>query len=83
MTGLPGGRGEDDGWAPPGIDVTRPHPARMYDYYLDGKNNFGADREAAEEVIAPKTAKAPGSSRRRNDGLSFVLLPGAAWPPRL
>ncbi|WP_377273066.1 SAM-dependent methyltransferase [Peterkaempfera sp. SMS 1(5)a] len=28
-----------------------PHPARMYDYYLGGKDNFPADREAAEAVI--------------------------------
>jgi hypothetical protein len=33
----------------------RPHipsPARMYDYYLGGKDNFAADRQAAEKVIA-------------------------------
>jgi hypothetical protein len=29
-----------------------PHPARMYDYYLGGKDNFPADREAAEKVLA-------------------------------
>ncbi|MDH6127119.1 SAM-dependent methyltransferase [Kitasatospora sp. GP82] len=29
-----------------------PHPARMYDYYLGGKDNFPADREAAERVMA-------------------------------
>ncbi|GAA3019030.1 SAM-dependent methyltransferase [Kitasatospora albolonga] len=28
-----------------------PHPARMYDYYLGGKDNFPADREAAEKVL--------------------------------
>ncbi|WP_424531973.1 SAM-dependent methyltransferase [Sphaerisporangium viridialbum] len=27
------------------------HPARMYDYYLGGKDNFAADREAAEEAL--------------------------------
>ncbi|WP_045876514.1 SAM-dependent methyltransferase [Pseudofrankia sp. DC12] len=32
------------------IDV--PHSARMYDYYLDGKDNFTADREAANLVLA-------------------------------
>jgi SAM-dependent methyltransferase len=31
-----------------GIDVTRPHSARMYDYYLGGKDHFAADRERAE-----------------------------------
>ncbi|MBA9007065.1 SAM-dependent methyltransferase [Thermomonospora cellulosilytica] len=33
------------------IDTSRPHPARMYDYYLGGKDNFQADREAAEQAI--------------------------------
>jgi hypothetical protein len=33
------------------IDTTKPHPARMYDYYLDGKDNFVADREAAAGVL--------------------------------
>ena len=29
-----------------------PHPARMYDYYLGGKDNFPADREAAERALS-------------------------------
>ncbi|ABD11216.1 methyltransferase [Frankia sp. CcI156] len=29
-----------------------PNSARMYDYYLGGKDNFPADREAAEQVLA-------------------------------
>ncbi|KDN86225.1 SAM-dependent methyltransferase [Kitasatospora cheerisanensis] len=29
-----------------------PHPARMYDYYIGGKDNFPADRAAAEQVLA-------------------------------
>jgi O-methyltransferase involved in polyketide biosynthesis len=29
-----------------------PHPARIYDYWLGGKDNFAADRQAAEAVIA-------------------------------
>lgn len=33
------------------IDTSKPHPARMYDYYLRGKTNYLADREAAEEVL--------------------------------
>lgn len=33
------------------IDTSRPHPARMYDYYLGGKDNYEIDREAAERII--------------------------------
>jgi hypothetical protein len=36
----------------PGIDVSRPHPARMYDYGLGGKNHFAADRAVADQVLA-------------------------------
>ena len=35
----------------PGIDITKPHVARMYDYYLGGKNNYAVDREAAEQAL--------------------------------
>jgi hypothetical protein len=38
--------------APRGVDVTIPNVARMYDYYLGGKDNYEADRTAAEQVIA-------------------------------
>jgi SAM-dependent methyltransferase len=38
------------GW--PGLDPTTPNIARMYDYYLGGKDNFEADRVAAERVLA-------------------------------
>ena len=36
---------------PPEIDTSRPHPARIYDYGLGGKNHFAADREVADKVI--------------------------------
>lgn len=35
-----------------GFDSDVPSPARMYDYYLGGRDNFAADREAADAVIA-------------------------------
>jgi hypothetical protein len=41
---------EADG-PPPEIDVTKPHPARMYDYFLGGKDNFAADRATATQVL--------------------------------
>jgi SAM-dependent methyltransferase len=40
---------DEDGRYP--FDVSVASPARMYDYWLGGKDNFGADREAAEKVI--------------------------------
>jgi S-adenosyl methyltransferase len=35
----------------PEIDRSKPHAARMYDFFLGGENNFAADREAAAEVL--------------------------------
>jgi hypothetical protein len=35
----------------PDIDVSKAHPARMYDYYIGGKNHFAADRETAEKAL--------------------------------
>jgi trans-aconitate methyltransferase len=35
-----------------GLDPTIPHQARIYDYWLGGKDNFAADRDAAERALA-------------------------------
>src|SRR5947207_15490116 len=40
------------GPVPNGLDTSAPHIARVYDYWLGGKDNFAVDREAAEQVIA-------------------------------
>ncbi len=37
---------------PADIDTSVAHPARVYDYWLGGKDNYAADREAAERVIS-------------------------------
>ncbi len=37
---------------PDRLDTTRPHPARVYDHLLGGKDNFAADREFAARVQA-------------------------------
>jgi hypothetical protein len=34
------------------FDTRVAHPARVYDYWLGGKDNFAADREAARRVLA-------------------------------
>lgn len=35
-----------------GFDVSHAHSARIYNYWLGGKDNFAADREAGEQAIA-------------------------------
>jgi hypothetical protein len=47
------------------INTGVPHPARVYDYFLGGKDNFEADRVAAEAGIAafPKTAESARAAR--------------------
>ncbi|MET7799510.1 SAM-dependent methyltransferase [Streptomyces decoyicus] len=42
---------EHSGFSAEEIDTSRPHPARMYDYYLGGWDNYEVDRVAAERVI--------------------------------
>lgn len=41
----------EPGLSPSEIDTSRPHPARLYNYYLGGKDNYVVDREAATEVL--------------------------------
>ncbi|MEO3783646.1 SAM-dependent methyltransferase [Actinocorallia sp. B10E7] len=43
---------DDAATVPAGIDTTVPHPARIYDFFLGGKDNFASDRQAAEAAIA-------------------------------
>jgi hypothetical protein len=37
--------------APPGVNVNVPHSARIYDYWLGGKDNFAVDRAVGEAMI--------------------------------
>jgi len=48
------------------IDTSRAHPARVYDYWLGGKDNFAADREAAELALQayPQLALAVQGNRK-------------------
>lgn len=48
------------------IDTTVPSPARMYDYALGGKDNFAADRKAADKVLAayPELRRMAWQNRR-------------------
>ncbi len=86
------GRAGEGKAVPPGIDTSTAHPARVYDYWLGGKDNFAADREAAELALQayPELAKAVQSNRAflaravryltgRVSGSS--LMSGPASPP--
>src|ERR1700742_4696503 len=48
------------------IDTSKAHPARVYDYWLGGKDNFAADREAAEQALqaSPQLAQAVQANRK-------------------
>ena len=52
---------------PPGLtfDASVAHPARIYNYWLGGKDNFAADRQAAQEVldVMPVIAQVARSNR--------------------
>jgi hypothetical protein len=37
--------------APPGVNINVPHSARIYDYWLGGKDNFAVDRAVGDAII--------------------------------
>jgi S-adenosyl methyltransferase len=47
------------------IDITRPNVARVYDYFIGGKDNFSVDREFAYQAmeIAPRAPLAAQANR--------------------
>ena len=47
------------------IDITKPNVARVYDYFVGGKDNFAADRDFANKIlaVAPKASQAAQNSR--------------------
>ena len=63
MTDAPAGPPEAA--ASPKLDTSVPHPARVYDYWLGGKDNYAADREAAEAAIAVNPFIIPGVRTNR------------------
>src|SRR5690349_477112 len=46
------GRAAAETWGPPpaGLDVSAPHPARVWNYWLGGRDFFAADKAAGEEI---------------------------------
>jgi hypothetical protein len=68
MASEPVSAGGEPGRAPLDFDTTVAHPARVYDYWLGGKDNFAADRAAAEQVLAA----APGLRMRVRANRAFL-----------
>jgi len=60
--------GEPDGGVSddlPSFDISVAHQARIYDYWLGGKDNFAADRKAAEAAAAAYPGVVSGSRANR------------------
>lgn len=62
----------DEGAIPPGLDVTRPNIARVYDAFLGGKDNYAADR-AVVELALQVTPDAPAGARANRAFLRRVV----------
>lgn len=63
-----GSPGQAEERAPAGVDVTRPSPARIYDVFLGGKDNYAVDREAARVAIEA----GPDIPRAARDNRAFL-----------
>jgi hypothetical protein len=57
---------QEAGQIPPGIDPTAAHPARRYNYWLGGKDNYRADRASGDAITAvlPTVRIAAAENRR-------------------
>ncbi|GAA2397889.1 hypothetical protein Cme02nite_06270 [Catellatospora methionotrophica] len=61
--------------APPGVDTSTPHSARMYDWWLGGKDNFAADRAMGDAFIqAIPTIKTMAKENRKFLGRAVKYL---------
>jgi hypothetical protein len=74
-----GSHGRSTGRGPaPVIDTTVPHPARRYNYWLGGKDNFAADRASGDQVAALYPAiRTAAIANRRFLERSVAFLAGA------
>jgi O-methyltransferase involved in polyketide biosynthesis len=64
---------EDQRPVPAGIDVSTPNVARVWDYQLGGKDNYAADRAAAEAVNeALRRANAPTGQDAAQENRAFI-----------
>jgi transposase len=69
----------DDDYQPPVIDTSVAHQARVYDYWLGGKDNFAADREVGDKAIqASPDLPAVARANRAFLGRAVRFLAGEA-----
>src|SRR6266700_5544443 len=86
------GRTRDSRRALADIDITKPNIARVYDYFVGGKDNFAADREFAHKAmeLAPKAPLAAQNNREflrrvvrflvREAGITQIIDIGSGLP---
>jgi hypothetical protein len=68
FVGRPPVQHRDDEVAPPGVNIHVPHSARIYDYWLGGKDNFAVDRAVGEAMITA----IPGMRYMAGENRKFV-----------
>src|SRR5215469_924847 len=62
-----------DSWpASAEFDITKPNVARVYDYFVGGKDNFAADRDFAHKAVEV-TSNAPLAAQRNRQFLGRVV----------
>ncbi len=61
----------------PEIDTSRPHPARMWNYWIGGKDYYEIDKQVGDQVAAayPPSATSPGIPVSRWDAWSGISRP--------
>ncbi|WP_188196683.1 SAM-dependent methyltransferase [Nonomuraea sp. SYSU D8015] len=72
---IPGGGStglQDNVTVPSGIDPNRPNVARVYDYFLGGRDNFEADRAVADEILE-QTPEVRDTTRANRELLGRVV----------
>ncbi|MET8472107.1 SAM-dependent methyltransferase [Streptomyces sp. NPDC006422] len=50
---------------PPRIDTSKPHPARVYDWYLGGKDNYPVDEALGRQITAMEPTAKYGARHNR------------------
>src|ERR1022692_2164892 len=62
----------------PGIDTSVSHSARVWDYWLGGKDNYPVDRQVGDQIAA----MLPDIVRHARADRMFLGRPCGSWPVR-